>query len=507
MSDPITRSGSNYSAPHDANRVPTLLGVLNTDGVTPTPLEINSSGQLLTTSSGGGGGGGTQYQELTTTTPATGTLNLGRYQSSLPTLTTGQMNEPMLDSSSRLLVVDSAAVSSLSTISTNTTGLATASAQSTGNTSLGTIATNTTGVSTAVNQTTMNTNLSSIVTNTGNGATSANQTNGTQLSKITDGTNIANVLSPGVANSTGNAILIAATSDPVTFSVTTVSTTTAVDVGNYSWISIQINTQGTTSTVIWQGSNDNTNWIGFSLLQPISTLSSGSLSTTTSGVVFSGPLNFRYVRLSITGITGGTTAGVILFSTTARQILNINGQVSLNGTSAVSATQTGTWTVQPGNTANTTAWLVTGTGGTFPVTQATAANLNATVVGTGTFAVQAAQSGNWNSRTYDGSGNAITSMNGSLNVSQQASTGTLSQVNSSATSVTVLASNSSRKGATFFNNSTAILYLAFGSTAATTAFTVPLSASAFFEMPSGYTGVVSGIWATANGNVQVTEIT
>lgn len=34
----------------------------------------------------------------------------------------------------------------------------------------------------------------------------------------------------------------------------------------------------------------------------------------------------------------------------------------------VSATQSGTWTVQPGNTANTTAWLVTGTGGTFPVT-------------------------------------------------------------------------------------------------------------------------------------------
>jgi hypothetical protein len=38
------------------------------------------------------------------------------------------------------------------------------------------------------------------------------------------------------------------------------------------------------------------------------------------------------------------------------------------GTHAV--TQSGTWTVQPGNTANSTAWLVTGTGGTFPVTAA-----------------------------------------------------------------------------------------------------------------------------------------
>ena len=31
--------------------------------------------------------------------------------------------------------------------------------------------------------------------------------------------------------------------------------------------------------------------------------------------------------------------------------------------------QSGSWTVQPGNTPNTTAWLVTGTGGTFPATQ------------------------------------------------------------------------------------------------------------------------------------------
>ena len=36
--------------------------------------------------------------------------------------------------------------------------------------------------------------------------------------------------------------------------------------------------------------------------------------------------------------------------------------------SAIPVTESGTWTVQPGNTANTTAWLVTGTGGTFPIT-------------------------------------------------------------------------------------------------------------------------------------------
>jgi hypothetical protein len=35
--------------------------------------------------------------------------------------------------------------------------------------------------------------------------------------------------------------------------------------------------------------------------------------------------------------------------------------------STVTANQGGTWTVQPGNTANTTAWKVDGTGGSFPI--------------------------------------------------------------------------------------------------------------------------------------------
>jgi hypothetical protein len=83
---------------------------------------------------------------------------------------------------------------------------------------------------------------------------------------------------------------------------------------------------------------------------------------------------------------------------------NLNATVVGTGTFATQAAQSGTWTVQPGNTPNSTAWLVTGTGGTFPVTQSTspwvvsqstAANLNATVVGTGTFATQASQSGTW----------------------------------------------------------------------------------------------------------------
>jgi hypothetical protein len=49
-------------------------------------------------------------------------------------------------------------------------------------------------------------------------------------------------------------------------------------------------------------------------------------------------------------------------------------RVTVANDSNILATQSGTWTVQPGNTANTTAWLVTGTGGTFPVTGTVTAN-------------------------------------------------------------------------------------------------------------------------------------
>jgi hypothetical protein len=56
MADPITRSGSYYTAPRDANRVPTLLGVSTADGITPVPVEVNPSTGQLQVNTGAGGG-------------------------------------------------------------------------------------------------------------------------------------------------------------------------------------------------------------------------------------------------------------------------------------------------------------------------------------------------------------------------------------------------------------------------------------------------------------------
>lgn len=89
-----------------------------------------------------------------------------------------------------------------------------------------------------------------------------------------------------------------------------------------------------------------------------------------------------------------------------------------------------------------------------------------------------------------------------------AGTAVLTSVASSASTVVLKAANTARRGLSVFNDSTAALYLAFAATASTSAFTVKIGAGSHYEMPTPvYTGAVSGIWASANGNARVTEVT
>jgi hypothetical protein len=101
---------------------------------------------------------------------------------------------------------------------------------------------------------------------------------------------------------------------------------------------------------------------------------------------------------------------------------------------------------------------------------------------------------------------------GSLKVSAVAGTtanATLANVAGSASSVTILAANTARKGVVVMNDSTAILYLKFGTTASATSFTYKLAGGDTWEsaMPITYTGLITGIWASATGAARVTEIT
>lgn len=179
--------------------------------------------------------------------------------------------------------------------------------------------------------------------------------------------------------------------------------------------------------------------------------------------------------ISITGTVAATQSGawsVTLGAGTANigdvDVLTVNGvapafgsgvrgatvqRVTIATDDVVPASQSGTWTVQPGNTQNTTPWLV-----------------------------KEGRSG----------------------------TGTTSQVNDSASSVTILASNSSRLGATVYNDSSALLYLRLSAgTATSTDYSARVYPNGYFEVPANYTGAIVGIWATDpnDGAARVTEFT
>lgn len=91
----------------------------------------------------------------------------------------------------------------------------------------------------------------------------------------------------------------------------------------------------------------------------------------------------------------------------------------------------------------------------------------------------------------------------------KASTATLANVASSITSVTLLAANADRLGTVIENESTAVLYVKFGSTASATSYTYLVAANTRLDLRSAsieYTGIITGIWAAANGNARVTEL-
>lgn len=169
-----------------------------------------------------------------------------------------------------------------------------------------------------------------------------------------------------------------------------------------------------------------------------------------------------------------------------------------------------------------TAGIVTVAGsGNFTVAQATASNLNARVSGATTTAdayanpttavtTQALLQG-FNGTTWDRLRSSTT--NGLVvDVAriQGSGTATLTNVNISATSVTLLASNTNREHLIIVNDSDQDLLVKFGATASLTSFSVkiPRSGGMYESHTPCYTGIVDGIWvATGTGAARMTELT
>ena len=99
----------------------------------------------------------------------------------------------------------------------------------------------------------------------------------------------------------------------------------------------------------------------------------------------------------------------------------------------------------------------------------------------------------------------------STSTTTKAATGTQTSVSGSTASVTILAANTDRLGATIFNDQSvggAVLYLRLSATAATTTtYTTQIGPLGYYELPANYTGMITGIWSATQGNARVTELT
>lgn len=88
-------------------------------------------------------------------------------------------------------------------------------------------------------------------------------------------------------------------------------------------------------------------------------------------------------------------------------------------------------------------------------------------------------------------------------------TGTSTQVASQTGAITILAANTARYGASVFNDDANDLYLLLGAgTVSSSVYTVKLISGALYEVPFGFTGVLTGAWAgDGSGSARVTEYT
>lgn len=91
------------------------------------------------------------------------------------------------------------------------------------------------------------------------------------------------------------------------------------------------------------------------------------------------------------------------------------------------------------------------------------------------------------------------------NVEVQGTAGTLTNVTMTGASVTLQASNASRKNLMIFNDSGVVVYVKLGSSASATSFTIKMVDQSYYELPTPvYTGIVTALGAS--GAVRVTEV-
>lgn len=243
-------------------------------------------------------------------------------------------------------------------------------------------------------------------------------------------------------------------------------------------------TQNVSGSVIsFQGTNP---WIITGSIQ-----GGGVANQSVSGAVSVSNLpTTQNVSGSIVAWLQSSNASVISVGNSSVQVLNFPANQSVSGT--VGNTQVGTWVTSLVSTVPSSVIVGASIFGALPPI---------TIAG----GIQSVAFAGANTVSVVGTvfvGGSVAAVSTPLSTT----TSSVYAVLSSITAISVMALNTARDGGQIYNNSGTTMFIKLGTVATTSVFTVAMQPGDYYELPTGWTGVVSGISASNAGVITVTEL-
>lgn len=169
-------------------------------------------------------------------------------------------------------------------------------------------------------------------------ALDATLTGGTQQSKITDGTNLANVLKSDGTVAGENSQLVAPAVRTIAFTTSSSGVQTILantDVSHYAWIEVVYTSVGSGLALTGQFSTvSGGTYVNQSTFASNTGSPNGALGTTVS-TVYTSPIRGNFFQIAVSALTSGTFTGTVTLRATPQPFI----------TALASSSQSGTWTV------------------------------------------------------------------------------------------------------------------------------------------------------------------
>lgn len=170
---------------------------------------------------------------------------------------------------------------------------------------------------------------------------------------------------PGTTNAIADATESVAAAQIAAASVTSATNLFSVDTTGYNSIAVQVTSAGTTCTITYEASEDNTNWVNAVGYSPNNNGNTAPSSTSTTAQIFVFPCIARYFRARVSTYTSGTVTALATLRRGVPPPMGIfaQGNISLTKTATVANAQvlTTTTRIQSAATTNATNLKASGT--------------------------------------------------------------------------------------------------------------------------------------------------